>query len=308
MATEPGSDRVARSRSGLDRWMDASGWLDRPAELVQGAILRLFELLGSPGVWLKSMLHGTKPLGHPLHPAVIAVPLGAFTAMVVADWLALVTRLVPYQVGPFCLLVGILGMLLAAATGYTDYTGTYGRERRYATVHGATMSVVLVAMVTSLLLRSRPGSAVFFAGVLVSTGAYLVMLWGAYLGGHLSFGFGSMVNRNAFAEGVTEWTAVGTAGQFPEGKMVRVQAGDMPVLVVRLGGRLNAIAATCSHAGGPLEEGKLEGDIVTCPWHGSKFCVADGRVSTGPATFNQPAYLVREEEGRVKVRLPAPLH
>ena len=314
MANERDGVRVAarenleRSRSGLDRWIDRSVWLDRPAEVVQGAILKLFEALGNPGEAVKSMLHGTKPLGHPLHPAVVAVPLGAFTAMFVADWLALLTPLVPVQVGPFCLLVGILGMLLAAASGYTDYTGTYGRERRYATVHGATMSVVLVAMLVSLLFRFQPGSPLYFAGVLVSTIAFLVMLWGAYLGGHLSFGFGTMVNRNAFAEGVTEWTEVGTAEEFPEGKMVRVQAGDMPLLVVRLGGRLNAIAATCSHAGGPLEEGKLEGDTVTCPWHGSRFCVADGRVSNGPATFSQPAFLVREEDEKVKVRLPASLH
>ena len=313
MAKERDGVRVAarenleRSRSGLDRWIDRSVWLDRPAEVVQGAILKLFEALGSPGESLKSMLHGTKPLGHPLHPAVVAVPLGAFTAMFVADWLALFTRWVPVQVGPFCLLVGILGMLLAAASGYTDYTGTFGRERRYGTVHGATMSIVLVAMLVSLLFRFQPGSPLYFVGVLVSSIAYLALLWGAYVGGHLSFGFGTMVNRNAFAEGVTEWTEVGTAEQFPEGKMVRVQAGDMPVLVVRLGGRLNAIAATCSHAGGPLEEGKLEGDTVTCPWHGSRFCVADGRVSNGPATFSQPAFLVREEEGRVKVRLPAAL-
>ena len=313
MATERDGGSVSRenldrSRSALDRWIDGSGWLDRPAEVVQGAILKFYQVLGAPGDGLKSLLHGTKPLGHPLHPAVIAVPLGAFAAMVLADWLAMVTRLVPYQVGPFCLLVGIFGMLLAAVTGYTDYTGTYGRERRYATVHGATMTVTLVAMVISLLMRQRPGSSIFFLGVLVSTAAYLVMLFGAYLGGHLSFGFGSMVNRNAFAEGVTEWTAVGTAKQFPEGRMVRVEAGDMPVLVVRLGGRLSAIAATCSHAGGPLEEGKLEGDIVTCPWHGSKFCVGDGRVLNGPATFSQPAFLVREEAGEVQVRLPAPLH
>jgi nitrite reductase/ring-hydroxylating ferredoxin subunit len=101
---------------------------------------------------------------------------------------------------------------------------------------------------------------------------------------------------------------VGAVKKFAEGKPVRVNAGDMPVMVVRLGGRLNAIAATCSHAGGPLEEGKLTGDIVTCPWHGSRFCVTDGRVEGGPATFSQPAFEVRESDGKVEVRLPAPLH
>ena len=199
-------------------------------------------------------------------------------------------------------------MLAAAATGYTDYTGTVGKERRYATVHGATMSLLLLAMIVSLVLRYGHSATLFFTGVVISSVGFLVMLWGAYLGGHLTFGFGTMVNRNAFAEGVTEWTEVGPSEKFEAGKMVRVQAGDMPVMLVRLGGKLAAIAATCSHAGGPLEEGTLEDVSVTCPWHGSRFCVIDGRVENGPATFPQPSLLVREQDGKVEVRLKAPLH
>jgi nitrite reductase/ring-hydroxylating ferredoxin subunit/uncharacterized membrane protein len=301
VATDP-------NRSGLDRWIEAAGWLDRPAEVVQGWIIRLYELPGRAGAELKSLMHGTKPIGHPLHPTLVSIPLGAFTVMVVADWLAIVSRQIPSEIGPFCLIVGILGMLAAAATGYTDYTGTDGKERRYATVHGATMTVVLVAMIVSLFLRYGHSAKLFFIGIVVSTISYLVILWAAYLGGHLTFGFGTMVNRNAFLEGVTEWTEVGTSKKFPERKPVRVQAGDMPVMIVRRGGRLSAIAATCSHAGGPLEEGELEGDIVTCPWHGSRFCVTDGRVVGGPAIFDQPAFLLREAEGKVHLKLPRPLH
>jgi nitrite reductase/ring-hydroxylating ferredoxin subunit/uncharacterized membrane protein len=296
------------NRSAFDRWVQKQGWLDQPAEVVQGWVLKLYEALGAPGAILKSMMHGTKPVGHPLHPALISVPLGSFAVMVLADWLALLTRAIPSGVGLFALVVGILGMLAAAVTGYTDYTGTFGKERRYATVHGATMTLLLVAMLVSVAFRAGHNESLLLTGILVSTAAYLLMIWGAYLGGHLSFGFGTMVNRNAFVEGVTEWTAVGAVKKFAEGKMVRVTAGDMAVMVVRLGGKLNAIAATCSHAGGPLEEGTLAGDIVTCPWHGSRFCVADGRVENGPATFDQPAFLVREQAGKVEVRLPAPLH
>jgi nitrite reductase/ring-hydroxylating ferredoxin subunit/uncharacterized membrane protein len=296
-------EKVERNRSGLDRWMEGADWLDRPAGVFQGAVLGVYEAAGGFGQALKSALHGTRPLGHPLHPALVSVPIGAFTAMVLADWLALF-RVVPSQVGPFCLIVGLLGMLASAASGVTDYTGTAGKERRYASVHGMVMTVVLLAMLVSLVLRYQPSAVLFFDGVLLSTVAYLVMMFGAYLGGHLSFGLATMVNHNALRLGATEWTAVGSAGDFAEGKMVRVMAGEMPVLVVRLGGRLNAIAATCSHAGGPLDQGSLEGDVVTCPWHGSRFCVADGRVETGPATFAQPALLIVEEDGRVKVREP----
>jgi nitrite reductase/ring-hydroxylating ferredoxin subunit/uncharacterized membrane protein len=296
-------ERIERNRSSLDRWMDDAGWLDRPAGAVQKATLGLYEALGGFGQTLKSTLHGTRPLGHPLHPAVVSVPIGAFTVMVLADWLGMF-RAVPSQVGSFCLLIGVLGMLVAAASGLTDYTGTVDKERRYASVHGLLMSVVLLAMVLSLVLRYQPSQGLYFEGILLSTLAYLVMLFAGFLGGHLSFGLATMVNHNALRQGVTEWTTVGSASEFEEGKMVRVMVGDMPALVVRLGGRLNAIGAACSHAGGPLDEGTLEGDVVTCPWHGSRFCVSDGHVETGPATFAQPALLVVEEEGKVRLRMP----
>lgn len=297
-------ERIERNRTGLDRWMEEAEWLDRPSEAFQGAVLGAFEAMGEFGRTLKTTLHGTRPLGHPLHPAVVSVPIGAFTVMVLADWLGLV-RAVPAQVGSFGLIVGILGMLVAAASGVTDHTGTAGKERRYASTHGLLMGGVLLAMLVSLALRFQPSSAVYLGGILLSTAAYLLMLFGAFLGGHLSFGLATMVNHNALRQAATEWTTVGSSSEFPEGRMVRVMSGDMPVLVVRLGGRLSAISASCSHAGGPLDEGSLEGDVVTCPWHGSRFCVSDGRVETGPATFAQPALLVVEEEGRVRLRMPS---
>ncbi len=302
------SEGIARKRPALDRWIDSAAWIDRPAKAVQAAILTFYKALGGPGQGLKSLLHGTKPLGHPLHPALTAVPLGAFTVMFVADWLAIFFRTVPPLVGTFALIIGSLGMAGSAASGYTDYTGTSGRARRYASIHGLMMTIVTLLMIASLLLRYQAGNGFVFGGVVVSSLAYFAVLFGAFLGGHLSFGMGTMVNRSAFVDGVTDWTDVGSIARFPEGKMVRAQAGDMPVLLVRLGDRLNAIAATCSHAGGPLDEGKLEGDIVICPWHSSRFCVADGVVKDGPATFDQPALFVREENGKVQVRLPAPLH
>ena len=84
--------------------------------------------------------------------------------------------------------------------------------------------------------------------------------------------------------------------------MKRVDAAGVPVLLVRCEGEVCAIAHTCSHLGGPLSEGKLEGDVVQCPWHGSRFNVRDGRVVDGPATFPQPRFEVRTHEGQIEVR------
>ena len=68
------------------------------------------------------------------------------------------------------------------------------------------------------------------------------------------------------------------------------------------GGEVHALAHTCSHQGGPLSEGKLEGDVVQCPWHGSRFSIKDGSVVDGPATFPQPCFETRVRDGKIEVR------
>jgi nitrite reductase/ring-hydroxylating ferredoxin subunit/uncharacterized membrane protein len=297
---------VPDTRSWLERWIDDQGWLDGFGEWAQNVVNAVFKIPG--GRTLEDLLHGTKPLGHPLHPALTDVPLGAFTVMFLADWAALLIRLVPGEVGTFALIIGILAMLAAAVSGLADYSETYGKEMRWATAHGLTMTTVLVAMIVSLILRYQPSALLYFWAVVLSSLAYFLALAGAYLGGHLSFGFGTMVNRDAFLEGVTEWTPVGATGDFPKNQLVRKQAGDMPVLVVRLDNRFYALSAVCSHAGGPLDEGKLSVDRVVCPWHGSTFSLVDGRVIHGPANFPQPAFEVREHAGQIEVKLPRALH
>lgn len=72
-------------------------------------------------------------------------------------------------------------------------------------------------------------------------------------------------------------------------------------------GRQKAISNVCAHAGGPLDEGELNGDVVTCPWHGSRFHVDSGRVAEGPSKFDQLTLKVREQDGQVQVKLAQPL-
>ena len=76
----------------------------------------------------------------------------------------------------------------------------------------------------------------------------------------------------------------------------------IPVLLVRRDAQIYAIAETCSHAGGALSEGKLEGETVTCPWHGSRFCMSDGSIVNGPAVYAQPTFAVRVRQGKIQVR------
>jgi nitrite reductase/ring-hydroxylating ferredoxin subunit len=218
------------------------------------------------------------------------------------------TTALPTQAGDVALALGLSGAVLAALSGLTDYHDTFGHERRVATAHGLTMVVVVVLEAASLGLRWWGSPSLHALAVGLSTVGFIGVTAGGYLGGHLVFGIGTMVNRNAFATGPEDYVSVGFATDFPEGELRRVDAADMPALVVRLAGRLHAIAAVCSHAGGPLDEGTLEGARVTCPWHGSVFSVDSGRCLGGPATFDQPTFEVREREGRVELKLGTPGH
>jgi nitrite reductase/ring-hydroxylating ferredoxin subunit len=75
-----------------------------------------------------------------------------------------------------------------------------------------------------------------------------------------------------------------------------------PVVLLKRGTNIHALANQCSHLGGPLAEGQLEGDSVICPWHGSRFCLRDGQVLNGPATTPQPTFDVKIQDGNVLLR------
>jgi nitrite reductase/ring-hydroxylating ferredoxin subunit len=125
-----------------------------------------------------------------------------------------------------------------------------------------------------------------------------------HLGGHLSYARGVGVDQTVFEPAIDDWTDVAAEADVTEGALVGGQAGTTAVLVTRRDGVLHALADRCSHRGGPLHEGELEDGCVTCPWHGSRFALADGSVVRGPAAYPQPVYEVRTEAGRILVRSP----
>lgn len=135
---------------------------------------------------LKHFLKGAW-LGHPLHPVLTDIPIGAWTAGVVLDatappdW----ARDEGYAAATdTVMLVGLLGALGAALTGLTDWSATEGERRRLGFVHGVTNVTATSLFTISLLARhrGRRAAAKRYAAV-----GYLVALAGAYLGGHLVF-------------------------------------------------------------------------------------------------------------------------
>jgi nitrite reductase/ring-hydroxylating ferredoxin subunit/uncharacterized membrane protein len=292
------------AEKGTDRFLRRQEWMDGRAEGIQKLVGGIYRGLGPLGGPLRNVLSGTSLFRHPLHPALTDVPLGAWLTGVILDYMAIATNLVPRGAGTVALAVGLVGAAGAAVTGYTDFQDVYGLERRTAFAHGFTMTVVFVLQTVSLIFRLFGAYPV---GVGVSTAGLFLTMFGMYIGGHVVYAYGTRINRLAFLHGPDGYTSVGATSDFPDGKMRKVEVNGLDVLVVRLDGTLNAIVNTCSHAGGPLNEGTLEGDTVTCPWHGSQFSVRDGSVRGAPAAFPEPRLEVREENGKVEVKLAEPL-
>lgn len=250
---------------------------------------------------LRNVLDGTW-LGVPLHPPLTDVPLGSWTAAMVLDALEPVADDDGFgRAADAALAVGCLGALGAAATGINDWAHLRGDSKRLGTVHAILNSAGLALNVASLALRrsGRRDLAKALSGVALG-GAY----FSAHLGGELSFGMGVRVNRTAFDSPPDEFTPVLAESELQETELRRVDLRGEAVLVTRAqDGRICAIAATCSHLGGPLDEGEREGDSVICPWHGSKFDLCTGEYERGPAVFPQPRYECRVSDGMVELRV-----
>ena len=272
---------------------DLAAVLDPAADVLQAAVKSLPKPVRNvlDGVWL----------GAPLHPALTDVPLGSWSAAATFDALDLLRGEDSLaDAADAALALGVLAAVPAALSGINDWSYLRGDSKRVGTVHALVNTTGLVLNVASLALR-RSGRREL--GRLMSGVAYGGSLFAAHLGGELSFGLGVRVNRTAFESPEHEWKPVADEPDLEGAAMKRVEVDGEPALVTRAAnGRVCAIAARCSHLGGPLDEGERDGDVVTCPWHGSQFDVCTGEVVAGPAVFPQPVYESRVSAGRIELR------
>ena len=273
-------------------------WLDPGSETVQQAVKATFKAGGLAGQQAKNALHGTW-LGHQLHPALTDVPIGAWTVALVLDALEARGRWEFAPGADAAIAVGLAGATGAAVTGITDWAETNGEARRVGATHGLLNLGVALLYGTSLAARRQGYRA---TGRQLAALGYAVSMVSAYLGGHLVFAKRIGVDHADVEAAPRDWIPVMAAADLPENQPRRVEVNGVPVLLVHQDGRLYALAETCSHLGGPLAEGTLEGCSVRCPWHGSRFALDDGRVLDGPATTPQPRFALRVREGQIDVR------
>jgi nitrite reductase/ring-hydroxylating ferredoxin subunit/uncharacterized membrane protein len=246
---------------------------------------------------VKNALSGTW-LSHRFHPLLVPLPIGFWSGALIFDLIA--TRRSRWAAD---VLVGsgIAAAVPTAAAGLSDWADAEPEGRRVGLVHATCNTLALAcysaSLVARLLGRRKAGVGLGLAGA-AAMGA------GGFLGGHLSYVQAVGVEKRRFAGGPKDWTAVLDAADLAEGAPRVVRADDTDVLLFREGNQVHALWASCTHELGPLAEGRFADGCVTCPWHGSTFRLADGKVVRGPAAASQPVYEARVTDGKVEVRTP----
>lgn len=251
---------------------------------------------------VKDAISGTW-LGHALHPVLTDVVIGSFLSASALDVLG------PDGHGRSSerlIALGLAAYLPTALSGINDWADTEIVDdaiRRAGAVHASSNLLAASLYWASLSSRRRGkrGRGAVFAGL----GAAVLMV-GGYLGGHLSMSKGVGPAQTVFDPGPSDWTPAADVSLLSEGQPTRVVVDETPVLLLRSGERIYAIHDRCSHRGCALSDGEVQGDEIVCSCHGSRFDLRDGSLRGGPATEAQPAFQVREQEGRLEVRRLSP--
>jgi nitrite reductase/ring-hydroxylating ferredoxin subunit/uncharacterized membrane protein len=262
-------------------------FLDRIADAVSAAVRTIV-----PAGPVKDLASGT-PTAHPLHPPLTDVTIGTFSAATVLDLAGGDARTTRRLIG-----LGVLAALPTVYAGASDWAHTSAAERRVGLVHASVNALAVSCFSASWLSRRRGRNP---AAVGLSLGGCALLAVGGSLGGHLAYGMGVGVDTTAFQHLEVDWTDVAAESDVPGTGAIGVQAAGLPVLLARHRGAIVALADRCTHRGGPLHEGTVDDGCVQCPWHGSRFRLADGSVDAGPATRPQPVLRTRVVGGRVQV-------
>jgi len=273
-------------------------WLDKIATPLQQGVHAVFRA-NEAGRVAKNWLNGV-PLRHRMHPALVAIPIGAWTTAAIFDALDALSADEKYApAADAAIWLGVGSALPTVAAGLADWVDTYDHQRRVGMAHALVNDVALTLYGVSLALRAggKRGAGQVMGGL-----AFSAVSLGGALGGELVYNLGVNVTHLLYPKPPTEYKDVIAADQLHEGKPVVVEDDRVPVMLLRREGQIYAVEAWCPHAGGPLIDGKFEGITVECPWHQSCFRLDDGAPLNGPASAPLRTFDVQERDGRILVQ------
>jgi nitrite reductase/ring-hydroxylating ferredoxin subunit/uncharacterized membrane protein len=291
---------IDRATAGVEQMMmdlESASVLDRVTTPLSGFVNRIV-----PAGRFRDLLHGV-PFGHPLHPVLVQIPLGAWLSAVVLDRLPGTQKSAQVLVG-----LGTLAAVPTAAAGMVDWAKGHETHLRVGILHWASNTVAVACFAASFVQRTRGHTSSGRSLALLGIGVASI---GGYLGGHLVYRQALGANHGEDVPHVLPegWHEVAAVDDLPEGGLTRRVVETVPVLVYRDGEEVRALADQCSHLAGPLHEGRIvresgAGACVVCPWHGSAFSLVDGSVVHGPATSPQTRFRTRIRDGRLEIASP----
>jgi nitrite reductase/ring-hydroxylating ferredoxin subunit/uncharacterized membrane protein len=270
----------------------------------------------------KEVIEG-KPLRSPLHPALVHLPIALFPLSLVLDlasWLSPRPELHLVRSAFIVIATGIATAVVAVIPGVVDYASIRDDHpaKKTATLHMVLNFLAVGLFAAGLGLRygsldlTRTGAL----PLLVSFIALGVLGYSGYLGGTLVYADGVGVGRHRRRTRLPEKTIerpasenapveIGSSPLVAEAETARVDVSGTVAVVARVDGHLCAFQEFCTHRYGPLSEGKIENGEVVCPWHGSRFSTATGKVVQGPAKVDLRTFPVEEREGKVWLQADA---
>lgn len=251
----------------------------------------------------KVFLNGTW-IGHPLHPMLTDIPIGAWTVTILLDLIGLFFGFPQLGLASgITACIGVAGALAAAAAGLADWMDVDPPEKAIGAFHASVNVSATILFLISFLIRWARHWQLGWTTFVVALVGYLLVMIGGYLGGALVFYKGVMINRNAYRNGPDEFKPVLATRELAEAQLKRVVVEEQPVLLLKLAGTVYALGAVCSHYGAPLNDGKIVEGTIECPWHASRFALEDGRVVQGPACAGVPVYDCKIVSDEVQIKL-----
>jgi nitrite reductase/ring-hydroxylating ferredoxin subunit/uncharacterized membrane protein len=250
---------------------------------------------------------------HPLHPILVAFPIGLWVASLIFDLIAVNSNNnLLWAAGFFCVLGGCIGAALAAIPGVIDLLSivpprSSAKQRGY--IHGALNTTALLLFIAVAWQRGGPWPEPEPISLYLSAAGVLLVGISGWLGGTLVYRNQIAVDHRYANAGrskervLDNWSRpVCNQSELSEGQMMLARVGNKRVVVGKCSEGMFAFSDHCTHKGGPLSDGALVGCTVQCPWHGSQFDVTTGRVVAGPAEKQIKTYQIEIRAGEVYVK------
>ena len=249
---------------------------------------------------------------HPVHPMLVAFPIGLFITGFVFDLIGIsAANAGLWAAGWYCLIAGLVGGAAAAIPGVIDLLTAVppaSSARKRGWTHGLLNVAILALFIAVAAYRGDAATQPNSLALLLEACGVVALGISGWLGGTLVYrnqigvdhryaGAGKLKTRT-----IDSWDRPAcNQSELAEGQMMLIEVGNERVVIGRCAEGIAAFSDHCTHRGGPLSDGALVGCTVQCPWHGSQFDIHSGRVVAGPAQRQIGSYDVEIRSGEVYV-------